>query len=103
MPGGAWNPDTLRADPKALQFVKDMADADKIVTALCHGPWVIADAGLIRGKRVTGWWTIRRDLENAGATFLDEPAVVDGNVVTARAPIDLAAFVHAIDGLLAQR
>jgi protease I len=103
VPGGAWNPDTLRADAKALSFVKQAAEADKIVAALCHGPWVISDAGLTRGKRVTGWWTIRPDLENAGATFIDEPAVTDGKIVTARAPIDLAAFVHAIDDLLVRQ
>jgi protease I len=103
VPGGAWNPDTLRADAKALSFVKQAADANKIVAALCHGPWVISDAGLTRGKRVTGWWTIRPDLENAGATFIDEPAVTDGKIVTARAPIDLAAFVHAIDDLLVRQ
>ena len=62
--------------------------------------WVLSDAGLTRGKRATGWWSIKPDLENAGATFIDEPAVTDGKIVTARAPIDLAAFVHAIDDLL---
>jgi protease I len=101
IPGGTWNPDTLRAEAKAISFVQEMAAADKIVAAICHGPWVISDAGLTRGKRVTGWWTIRPDLENAGATFIDEPAVTDGKIVTARAPIDLAAFVEAIDNLLA--
>ena len=101
IPGGTWNPDTLRAEAKAISFVQEMAAADKIVAAICHGPWVISDAGLTRGKRVTGWWTIRPDLQNAGATFIDEPAVTDGKIVTARAPIDLAAFVEAIDNLLA--
>ena len=101
IPGGTWSPDTLRAEAKAISFVQEMAAADKIVAAICHGPWVISDAGLTRGKRVTGWWTIRPDLENAGATFIDEPAVTDGKIVTARAPIDLAAFVEAIDNLLA--
>jgi protease I len=60
----------------------------------------LSDAGLTRGKRATGWWSIKPDLENAGATYVDEPAVTDGKIVTARAPIDLAAFVHAIDRLL---
>jgi protease I len=100
VPGGAWNPDTLRADAQAIRFVQQAAKSDKVVAAICHGPWVISDAGLTRGKRVTGWWTIRPDLENAGATFIDEPAVTDGKLVTARAPIDLAAFVYAIDDLL---
>ncbi|MEJ1977210.1 MAG: DJ-1/PfpI family protein [Acetobacteraceae bacterium] len=101
VPGGVWNPDTLRGDAKAIGFVQAAAAAGKIVAAICHGPWVLSDAGLIRGKRATAWWSIRPDLENAGATFIDEPAVTDGKIVTARAPIDLAAFVHAIDELLA--
>jgi protease I len=100
IPGGAWNPDTLRGDAKAIGFVQEAAAAGKIVAAICHGPWVLSDAGLTRGKRATGWWSIKPDLENAGATFIDEPAITDGKIVTARAPIDLAAFVHAIDDLL---
>jgi protease I len=100
VPGGVWNPDTLRGDVKAIGLVQAAAAAGKIVAAICHGPWVLADAGLVRGKRATGWWTIKPDLENAGATFIDEPAITDGRIVTARAPIDLAAFVHAIDALL---
>jgi protease I len=101
VPGGVWNPDTLRADAKVIGFVQAAAAAGKIVAAICHGPWILSDAGLTRGKRATGWWSIRPDLENAGATYIDEPAVTDGKIVTARAPIDLAAFVLAIDDLLA--
>jgi protease I len=100
VPGGVWNPDSLRNDAKAIGFVQQAAAAGKIVAAVCHGPWVLSDAGLIQGKRATGWWAIKPDLENAGATYVDEPAVTDGKIVTARAPIDLAAFVHAIDHLL---
>ena len=100
LPGGVWNPDTLRNDAKAISFVQEAAAAGKIVAAICHGPWVLSDAGLTRVKRATGWWSIKPDLENAGATFIDEPAITDGKIVTARAPIDLAAFVHAIDHLL---
>jgi protease I len=100
VPGGVWNPDTLRADAKAIGFVQEAAAAGKIVAAICHGPWVLSDAGLTRGKRATGWWSIKPDLENAGATYIDEPAITDGKIVTARAPIDLAAFVHAIADLL---
>src|SRR5262249_51754422 len=69
---------------------------------ICHGPWVLSDAGLLKGRRATAWWPIRRDLENAGATFIDEPVVVDGNIITSRAPIDLAAFVHAVGERLAE-
>ena len=100
IPGGVWNPDTLRGDAKAIGFVQKAAATGRIVAAICHGPWVLSDAGLTRGKRATGWWSIKPDLENAGATFIDEPAITDGKIVTARAPIDLAAFVHAIDALL---
>src|ERR1700733_10057778 len=97
VPGGVWNPDTLRNDAKVIGFVQAAAAAGKIIAAICHGPWVLSDAGLIRGKRATGWWSIKPDLENAGATYIDEPAVTDGKIVTSRAPIDLAAFVNAID------
>ncbi len=100
IPGGTWSPDSLRGDAKAIAFVQAAAAAGKIVAAICHGPWVLSDAGLTRGKRATGWWTIKPDLVNAGATYIDEPAITDGKIVTARAPIDLAAFVHAIDNLL---
>lgn len=97
VPGGVWNPDTLRNDAKAIAFVQEAAVAGKIVAAICHGPWVLSDAGLTRGKRATGWLSIKPGLENAAATYIDEPAVTDGKIVTARAPIDLAAFVRAID------
>jgi protease I len=100
IPGGVWNPDTLRNDAKAIGFVQEAAAAGKIVAAICHGPWILSDAGLTRGRRATGWWSIRPDLENAGATYIDEPAITDGKIITARAPIDLAAFVHAIDDVL---
>jgi protease I len=100
VPGGVWNPDSLRGDAKVIAFVQAAAAAGKIVAAICHGPWILSDAGLTRGKRATGWWAIKPDLENAGATYIDEPAVTDGKIVTSRAPIDLAAFVHAIDAVL---
>jgi protease I len=100
VPGGVWNPDALRAEASAIRFIQDAVAADKVVTAICHGPWVLSDAGVLRGKRATGWWSIKPDLENAGATFVDEPAVTDGKIITSRAPIDLAAYVQAIDKLL---
>lgn len=102
VPGGAWNPDTLRADPQVRQLLQDAAAAGKILAAICHGPWVLSDAGLLRGKRATAWWSTQPDLENAGATFVDAPVVVDGNTVTSRAPIDLAPFVHAVGERLSE-
>ncbi len=96
VPGGAWNPDALRAEPKVLAFVREAAAAGKTVAAICHGPWVLSDAGLTRGKRATAWWSMKPDLENAGATYVDEPVVVDDNIITSRAPIDLAPFVRAV-------
>jgi len=102
LPGGAWNPDTLRSDPQVRRLLQAGAASGKIIAAICHGPWVLSDAGLLKGRRVTAWWSTQPDLENAGATFVDEPVVVDGNVVTSRAPIDLAPFVHAVGAKLAE-
>jgi protease I len=100
IPGGCWNPDALRAEPKLISLIQKAARAGKIVAAICHGPWLLSDAAILKGKRATAWWSIRPDLENAGARYLDEPVVVDGNFVTSRAPIDLAPFVEAVGGLL---
>jgi protease I len=100
IPGGSWNPDALRSDAKVTGLISEAAKAGKVIAAICHGPWVLSDAGVLKGKRVTAWWSMRPDLENAGATYVDEPVAIDGNVVTSRAPIDLAPFVHAIGGLL---
>jgi protease I len=101
IPGGAWNPDALRSDLQVRAVLQNAAAAGKIVAAICHGPWVLSDAGLLTGKKATAWWSTRPDLEHAGATFIDEPVVVDNNVVTSRAPIDLADFVHAVGDRIA--
>lgn len=100
VPGGSWNPDGLRADAKVIGLISEAAKLGKIVAAICHGPWVLSDAGVLMGKRATAFWSTRPDLENAGASYIDEPVVIDGNVVTSRGPIDLAPFVHAIGQLL---
>jgi protease I len=102
LPGGCWNPDFLRADKNALAFVRAMNTANKPVCGICHGPWVMISAGLLRGRRATAVWNIQIDVENAGATVLDEPVVVDGNLITARFPYDLPRMVHAlVDQLVA--
>jgi PfpI family intracellular protease len=96
VPGGAWNPDALRADKDALTFIKAAHNQGIPVASLCHGPWVLINAGLVRGHRVTAWWNMHEDLKNAGGTVLDEPVVIDNGLITSRGPIDLAPFTKAL-------
>lgn len=96
LPGGVRNPDTLRMDARAIALIRAFAQAGKPVGAICHGPWLLIEADLLRGRRATAWPSIRMDLRNAGATIVDEPAVVDGNIVTSRNPHDVEAFTRAI-------
>ncbi len=96
LPGGCWNPDFLRADKNAIAFVQAMDKAGKPVCGICHGPWVLISAKLLKGKKATAVWNIHIDLENAGATVIDEPVVVDGNLITARFPYDLPRMVDAL-------
>jgi protease I len=96
VPGGCWNPDFLRADKNAQSFLRDMHAAGKPTCGICHGPWVMVSAGMLKGKKATAVWNIQIDLENAGATVLDEPCVVDGNLITARFPYDLPRMVKAL-------
>lgn len=95
-PGGCWNPDFLRADKDAQKFVADMLASGKPTCAICHGQWVMVSAGILKGKKATAVWNIHPDLANAGATVLDEPCVVDGNLITARFPYDLPRMVDAL-------
>jgi protease I len=95
-PGGCWNPDALRADPRARAFVRGMMEAGKPTCAICHGQWVMVSAGILKGRRATAVWNIHPDLANAGATVLDEPCVVDGNLITARFPYDLPRMIDAL-------
>jgi protease I len=99
IPGG-YAPDLLRRDKRILSFVRKMDRAGKVVAAICHGGWVLASAGILRGKRATCFSAIRDDIVNAGAEYLDREAVVDGNLVTSRTPDDLPAFCREIIALL---
>jgi protease I len=92
IPGGLMNPDTLRSTPKALEFVRAFFRTGKPVAAICHAPWVLIDAGVVRGRRLTSWPAIQTDVKNAGATWVDEEVVVDNGLVTSRKPDDIPAF-----------
>jgi protease I len=92
LPGGVMNPDKLRKNERAVSFVREFFDAGKPVAAICHGPWLLIDADVADGRRVTSYDSIRRDLENAGAVWVDEEVVVDNGLVTSRNPDDIPAF-----------
>ena len=95
LPGGVANPDSLRMDEDAVAFVKGFFDAGKPVAAICHAPWSLVEAGVVRGRTLTSWPSLQTDLRNAGAEWKDEEVVVDGNLVTSRNPDDLPAFNEA--------
>jgi protease I len=95
-PGGVANPDFLRMDPDAVRFFKSFFDAGKPAGVICHGPWMLVEAGVAKGRTVTSWPSVRTDLENAGATWIDEECVVDRGLVTSRKPHDLPAFCARI-------
>jgi len=103
LPGGVINPDALRLAPQAIDFVRRFVDEKRPIAAICHGPWTLIDAGGVSGKRVTSWPSLKTDLSNAGATWVDEQVVVDGNLVTSRKPDDLDAFDAQMVELFAQR
>jgi len=96
LPGGVMNPDALRWQPKAVEFVKAFFDAGKPVAVICHGPWTVIEAGAVKGRRITSWPSLKTDLENAGAHWVDEQVVVDGNMVSSRKPDDIPAFNDAM-------
>ena len=99
LPGGVLNPDSLRMAPKAVAFVKAFFEANKPVAAICHGPWMVIEAGGARGRRMTSWPSLKTDLRNAGADWVDEEAVVDRNLLTSRRPDDIPAFNREMLGL----
>lgn len=102
LPGGVMNPDKLRMDPKAVGFVKGFFDSDKPVAAICHGPWTIIETGAARGRKIASWPSIKTDLRNAGAEWIDKEVVVDRNLVTSRKPDDIPAFNREMIGLFSQ-
>ena len=92
LPGGVINPDALRLIPKAIDFVRHFVETRKPVAAICHGPWTLIDAGGVKSRRVTSWPSLKTDLINAGAKWVDEPVVTDQGLVTSRKPDDIPAF-----------
>jgi protease I len=101
LPGGQMNPDVLRMDSSAVTFVRTFAESGKPVAAICHAPWLLIEADVVRGKTITSWPSVHTDLKNAGAHWVDEPVVVDGNLITSRKPEDIPAFSQAIVEALA--
>lgn len=96
LPGGVMNPDKLRMEPNAVQFVKAFFEASRPVAAICHGPWILVEADVARGRKIASWPSIKTDLRNAGAEWRDEEAVTDRNLVSSRKPDDIPAFNRAM-------
>jgi len=93
LPGGVMNPDKLRMNPRAVEFVRSFFDAGKPVAVICHGPWTLIDAGVVSGRKITSYPSVATDLKNAGAQWVDEEVVVDNGLVSSRRPDDLPAFI----------
>ena len=102
LPGGVMNPDSLRIIPKAVAFVKEFFDAGKPVAAICHGPWTVIEAGAAKGRRIASWPSLKTDLRNAGAEWMDQQVVVDKNLVSSRMPDDIPAFNREMIKLFGQ-
>lgn len=103
LPGGQINPDLLRVEEDALSVIRDFVWAGKPVAAICHAPWLLIEAGVAKGRRMTSYKSVRTDVTNAGAEVVDEAVVIDGNLITSRCPDDLPAFCDAIIAALAER
>ncbi|WEK47639.1 MAG: type 1 glutamine amidotransferase [Candidatus Andeanibacterium colombiense] len=102
LPGGQMNPDKLRMDDRAVELVREFDAEGKTIAAICHGPWLLAEADILEDRKVTSWPSIRTDLRNAGATVLDQEVVTDDNLITSRNPDDIPAFSDAlIEALMA--
>jgi protease I len=93
LPGGVMNPDKLRIEPQAIEFIRQFVNSGKPIGAICHGPWTLIEAGAVKGRRMTSYPSIKTDLINAGANWVDEEVVVDNGIVTSRKPADIPAFV----------
>ncbi len=102
LPGGVMNPDHLRMNPQAVEFVKSFTDSGKPVAAICHGPWTLIEAGAVQGRTMTSWPSLKTDLKNAGANWVDKEVVRDGKLVTSRKPEDLPAFNREMIQLFAE-
>lgn len=102
LPGGVMNPDALRMQPQAVAFVKSFFDAGKPVGAICHGPWTVIESGAAKGHRMTSWPSLQTDIRNAGGEWVNQPVVVDNNLVTSRKPDDIPAFNREIINLFAR-
>jgi protease I len=96
IPGGVGNPDTMRTDENAVQLVRDFFEQGKPVGVICHGPWMLVEAGVVRGRKVTSWPSLQTDIRNAGGDWVDQEVVVDDGLVTSRKPDDLPAFNEKI-------
>lgn len=102
LPGGVANPDSLRTHEKAVEIVQSFDDAGKPIAAICHGPWMLVEADIVADRTVTSWPSLRTDLENAGATYVDREVAIDGNLITSRKPADIPAFVDAFKQAVTQ-
>ncbi len=102
LPGGQINPDKLRMDKNAVAFIKQFVEAGKPVAAICHGPWSLIEAGVVKGKTMTSWPSVHTDLINAGANWVDKEVVQDGNLITSRKPEDIPAFSNKLIDALSQ-
>lgn len=96
LPGGVGNPDALRTDADAVSFARDFVAAGLPVAAICHAPWTLVEAGVLKGRRLTSWPSLQTDIRNAGGEWVDEEVVIDGNLITSRNPDDLPAFCSAV-------
>jgi protease I len=96
LPGGVMNPDHLRMDPGAVNFVRQFVSSGKPIAAICHGPWMLLEAGAVSGKTITSWPSLKTDLKNAGANWVDQEVAIDGTFITSRKPDDIPAFSRAV-------